>query len=218
MRHEGVVAVDHDPGPSGRPSAASSSTRSKIRPLPNITWLTKIKSWLARLAPRRESARRKCRTARRGIRSNDRCAGLLPSRELAPGAVELAVAGEHPDRPGLAKRQPIRRTSSSWVLGANTIASGMSGPELGRDLALGLGPDLVHHLVPLAVGKPGGVVPRFDLPVEARVGPEMMAVGSEMEPVRIGAEAAAEQPFEAQRSVLIAHSSGKTRFSSVARR
>jgi hypothetical protein len=34
----------------------------------------------------------------------------------------------------------------------------------------------------------------------------------EMEPGGIGAETAAEQPFEAQRPVLIAHSSGNTRF------
>ena len=67
----------------------------------------------------------------------------------------------------------------------------LPGAELARDLGLGLGPDLAHHLVPLAVGEAGGVVPRLDLPLEAGVGPEMMAVRGEMQPVGIGRQAAA---------------------------
>ena len=63
---------------------------------------------------------------------------------------------------------------------------GPAGAELSRDLALRLRPDLAHDLVPLAVGKPRGVIPRFDLPVEAGVGPEMMAVRGEVQPVGIG--------------------------------
>src|SRR6185369_4827374 len=94
----------------------------------------------------------------------------------------------------------------------------LSGPKLARDIGLRFGPDFAHHLVPLAVGEPRGVVPRLDLPVEAGVGPEMMAVRSEVQPSGIGAEAPREQSLEAQRSVLRAQSSGKTRLSSVARR
>src|SRR5947209_13051118 len=94
----------------------------------------------------------------------------------------------------------------------------LAGPELGGDFGLGGGPDLVHHLVPLAVGEPRGVVPRLYLPVEARVGPEMMTVGGKMQPLRIRSQAAAEQPFKAQSSVLSDHSSGNNRFSSVLRR
>src|SRR6185312_11266052 len=94
----------------------------------------------------------------------------------------------------------------------------LAGSELGRDLALGRWPDFVHHLVPLAVSETCGVVPRLNMPLEARVGPEMMAVGGEMQPRRIGSEASREQPFEIQRSVLSAHNSGKTRLSRVERR
>ena len=57
----------------------------------------------------------------------------------------------------------------------------LSGPKLGRDIGLRLGPDLAHHLVPLAVGEPRGVVPRLDLSVEAGVGPQMMAVRREVQ-------------------------------------
>ena len=57
-------------------------------------------------------------------------------------------------------------------------------------MALGFGPDLAHDLVPLAVGEPGGVVPGRDLPGEARVRPQMVAVRCEMQPLWIGAEAA----------------------------
>ena len=67
---------------------------------------------------------------------------------------------------------------------------GLAGAELGGDIGLGLGPDLAHDLVPLAVGEPGGVVPRLDLALEAGVGPQMMAVRGEVQPLGIGAEAA----------------------------
>ena len=72
-----------------------------------------------------------------------------------------------------------------------TIASGSPVPSSRATWRLRLGPDLVHHLVPFAVGEPGGVVPRLDLALEARVGPEMMAVRGEVQPSGIGAEAAA---------------------------
>src|SRR5437764_308115 len=85
-------------------------------------------------------------------------------------------------------------------------------------MGLRLGPDLVHHFVPLAVREAGGVVPRFDLPLEARVGPKVMAMRREMQPLGIRRQAAAEQRLETQRAVLSDHSSGKTRLSRVARR
>ena len=64
------------------------------------------------------------------------------------------------------------------------MASGIAGAELGGDMALRFGPHLAHHLVPLAVGEPGGVLPAFDLSFEAGVGPQMMAVRGEMQPAR----------------------------------
>ena len=153
-----------------------------------------------------------------GTRSTAAPAVFLPARELAPRAVELAVAGQHAERPGAARRGGDQADEKSWVFGAKTIASRDAGAELGRDLGLRRGPDLVHHLVPLAVGEPRGVVPRLDLPVEAGVGPQMMAVRGEVQPAGIGPRLRREQPFETQRSVLSDHSSGNTRFSSVERR
>ena len=94
----------------------------------------------------------------------------------------------------------------------------LSRRKLARDLGLGLGPNLAHHLVPLAVGEARGVVPRLHVPIEAGVGPQVMAVRGEVQPVGVGSEAPAEQRLEAQRAVLSDHNSGKTRFSRVARR
>ena len=79
----------------------------------------------------------------------------------------------------------------SWVLAANTIADGIAAAKLGGDMGLRLGPHLAHHPVPFAVGEPRGIVPAFDLPGEAGVGPQMMAVRGEVQPVGRRAEAAA---------------------------
>ena len=95
---------------------------------------------------------------------------------------------------------------------------GLVRAELGGDVRLCLRPDLAHDLVPLAVGKGRGVGPRLHLPIEAGVGPQVMTVRGEVQSAGVGAQTAAEQRLEAQRSVLSAHNSGKTRLSSVERR
>ena len=93
-----------------------------------------------------------------------------------------------------------------------------AGAKLGRDMALRFRPDLVHDAVPFAVGKAGGVIPAFDLPLEACVRPEMMAVRGHVQPRRVGPEASREQMLEVQSSVLSVHSSGKARFRGSPRR
>ena len=90
--------------------------------------------------------------------------------------------------------------------------------EFVRHMALRLGPDLVHDPVPLAVSQSRRIFPAFDLPFEAGVRPQMMAVGGHVQPVRIGAEAPREKRLETQSDVLSDQSSGKARFSSVDRR
>ena len=133
--------------------------------------------------------------------------------------MELAVAGEDADRPGRARRHRREQAHEQLVsVGRKNDGIGAVSAELAGDMGLGLGPDLVHHLVPLAIGKAGGVVPRLDLPLKARVRPEMVTVRREMQPPSVRRQAAAEQRLEAQRAVLSDHNSGKTRFSSVARR
>ena len=112
----------------------------------------------------------------------------------------------------------MRRTRKSWVFGGEDDRRRHVRPELARDVVLRFRPDLVHHSVPLAVRKPSGVVPGLDLPFEARVGPQMMAVRREMQPLGIRRQAAGEQRLETQRAVLSDHNSGKTRFSSVERK
>ena len=147
-----------------------------------------------------------------------RGAGLLPARELPPRTVEFPVAGQHSDRPASSGRRGEQADEELMRVRREDDRIGLPGPELSRDVALRLGPDLVHHLVPLAVGEPGRIVPRLDLSLEARVRPKVMAVRGEVQPVGIGDEAAREQRLETQRSVLSDHSSGNTRFSRVARR
>jgi hypothetical protein len=57
---------------------------------------------------------------------------------------------------------------------------GPRSAEFGGDLRLRLWPQLAHHPLPLAVGKPGGVLPALDLPGEAGVGPQVVAVRGHM--------------------------------------
>ena len=95
---------------------------------------------------------------------------------------------------------------------------GHSGTKLRGDVGLSLGPDFVHDPVPLAIGETGCVLPAFDLALEARVRPEMMAVSGDVQPIGIGGQASGEERLEAQSWVLNDHNSGKARFSSVERR
>ena len=141
-----------------------------------------------------------------------------PARELASSAVEFAVGGQYPQRSGLAGCRRHQADQEVMGIRGEDDCVGLPGSKLTSDVALRLGPDLAHDLVPLAVGQARRVVPGFDLAVKAGVRPEVMAVGGEVQAGGIGAEASAEQSFEAQRAVLSDHNSGKTRFSSVARR
>src|SRR5690348_9387203 len=143
---------------------------------------------------------------------------LLPARKLPPRTVEFAVGREDPQLSGLPGRRGDQPDDELVGVGREGDRIRRAGAELAGHLPLRRRPELVHDLVPLAVGKPGSVVPRFHMRVEARVGPEVVAVRCEMQPVGVRSKAPAEQALEAQRSVLSAHSSGKTRFSSVARR
>ena len=144
---------------------------------------------------------------------------LGPARELAAGAVELAVGRQNAQLLRIVARTGCRQPEQEVVrVRGKYDRIRAAGAELGGDIGLRLGPDLVHHPVPFVVGQPRGVVPRLGLSVEAGVGPEMVAVRGEMEPLGVGLDAPREQILEAQRSVLSAHNSGKIRLSSVERR
>ena len=106
----------------------------------------------------------------------------------------------------------------SCVFEEKAIESGSAAAELARDVALSLGPHFFHHLFPFAVGEAGRVVPRFYVSFPARVRPKVVAVRREVQSHGIGTETSREQGLETERSVLSAHSSGKTRLSSVDRR
>ena len=210
-----MIAIDHHPRPVGASERRKLVDAVEHAPTAEHHLADEDEVVLAGWRPRetaRESVERLDRDA-----LDDRRSRFLPARELAPGTVEFAVGRQHSDRPARGGR---REQTDKELMGVRRKDDrvGPAGTKLSRDFGLRSGPDLAHDLVPLAVGEAGRVVPRFDLSVEAGVGPEVMAVGREVQPVGIGAEASREQLFETQRSVLSAHSSGKTRFSSVARR
>ena len=103
--------------------------------------------------------------------------------------MEFAVAGQHAQigRPARAGRdQPDEKIMG---VGREDDGFGHRRPSSRGDMGLRLGPDLAHDPVPLAVGEPRRILPAFDLPVEAGVGPQMMAVRGEVQPLRIGGEA-----------------------------
>ena len=93
-------------GPSGRARAASSSTRSNIRPLLKSTWLTRIRSWSPALAAVEEALGEICRTARRRPFVSCDAPDFRPARELPPGRMEFAVAGQDAQRRRLRAAQP----------------------------------------------------------------------------------------------------------------
>ena len=87
----------------------------------------------------------------------------------------------------------------------------VAAAKLRRDMGLRLGPDLAHDPVPFIVGETGRIVPAFDLPLVRGVGPEVVAVRREVEPVGRGGQALREERFETQSSVLSDQCSGKAR-------
>ena len=215
-RHERMISVDHDPRPV-RPCKGRKFLHAVERPTASEQDLA-YEDQVVRPLPR--CAKKPAGEAVERLRQHplhDRRARLFPARELAAGAMEFSVADQHSN--GRARTQCREQAYEKLMrVRGEGDRIRLSRPELGRNLGLGRGPDLVHHLVPFAVGEEGGIVPRLQMPFEARVGPEVVAVRREMQSLGIGIQASAEQPFEAQRSVLSAHSSGNTRFSSVERR
>ena len=141
---------------------------------------------------------------------------LRPARELAAGAVKLAVAHQHPKSLRIGARHCGGEADQKVVsVGREHDRVWHAGTQLVGDMGLSLGPHFAHHPVPFLVGEPGRVFPRLDLAIEAGVGPQMMAVRGQVQPLRSRPERAREQMLEAQRPVLSAHNSGKARFDRV---
>ena len=149
-RHERMIAVDHDPRTAGRASAARSSTRSKMRPLPNSTWLTRMKSCSPACARCQESVGQIVEWLGGDLVERDP-PFLRPARELPPRAVELAVGGENPQRSGLAARRRGDQADEEIVRARREHDGvGHAAAELARDMALASGqtsPSTLSHLV-----------------------------------------------------------------------
>ena len=75
------------------------------------------------------------------------------------------------------------------MLEEKTIALGSSGAELARDMACASGQTSSITLSHLRSASRAASFHACDLPVEAGVGPQMMAVRGEVQPAGIGAEA-----------------------------
>ena len=211
-----MIAVDHHPRTAG--SAEGRQLLDPIEDAPAAEQHLADEDEVVRAGLRRvEETLGKTVERLNGNSLDDSRARFLPPGELPAGTVELAVAGQHANGPvpGAGGEQADQQLVSIW---REHDGVGLTRSELSRDLGLRGGPHLAHHLVPFEVGEQGRILPRLHVTIEARVGPEVMAMGREMQPLRIRAEAPAEQVLEAQRCVLSAQSSGKTRLSSVDRR
>ena len=127
-------------------------------------------------------------------------ASLRPARHLPPRRMKLAVAHQHAQRFAGAARASGNEADQEVMGVRRRIQSPTDRrcPSSRGDMRLRFGPDLAHHLVPFMVGQPRRIFPAFDLALERGVGPEMMAVGGEMEPIGRRAEAFGEQRLEAQ--------------------
>ena len=174
-------------GPTAAPGRRAPRPDRRSRPLPNSTWLTRIEVVVAASRAAEEALGEAVERLGGDALDLDP-ALLLPARELAARAVELSVAGQDARAVRACRGAAVDQADEEIVrVGGEDDRVRLGGAELARDMDLRLGPDLVHHLVPFAVGEAGRVVPRLHVPVEARVGPEMMAVRREVQPRRIGA-------------------------------
>ncbi|MNC29706.1 hypothetical protein D3C75_779690 [compost metagenome] len=77
-------------------------------------------------------------------------------------------------------------------------------------MLLGFGNDLAEHQIPLAVGEAVGLGPGLDLGVETGVGPQMMAMGGEMQPLGIQTQGAREEGLVAHPATLPGSTQGPT--------
>ena len=188
--------------------------RSNTLPEPNITWLTKMTSKSPLLA-RAMNASANCAIIRRHRLQRDR-ARLGPARRLAAKAVELAIARQHA-RLVLAHRRKNTHQQLVRVRREHDAVRRWQF-QLRRDIGLRLRPDLAHHAVPFVIRQTRRVVPRFLLPLEAGVGPQVMAVRRKVQPLRRRAQRSREEPLEAHSLFLTICSSASTAPESTAAR
>src|ERR1043165_2632223 len=117
---------------------------------------------------------------------------FFPPRKLTARAVKLAVGRQDPELSALARGSGYEADEQLMGVRSEDDRVGLGAADLGRDLGLRPRPDFAPPLVPLAIGQPRCVLPRLHVAVKARVRPEVMAVGREMQPHGIGAQAPAE--------------------------
>src|SRR5690606_16210800 len=89
-------------------------------------------------------------------------------------------------------------------------AVGRGQAQLARDVALSLGDDLAEDQVPFAISETVGLGPGADLAVEAGVGPQVVAVGGEMQAFGGEAERAREQGLVVHEGPLTRRAAGVT--------
>jgi hypothetical protein len=149
-------------------------------------------------ADRRRASQPLCE-GRRRLDSDARDRGerlLFEPPDLPPEAVKLAVGRQHADR--LAGRKQREQPHDEAVgVGPKGDRRGVRKVEDSRHMPLRRRHDLAEDRLPLAVGETGGIEPALLLRREGDVGPEVVAVGGEMQPLRIGGEEALEVPLVA---------------------
>ena len=115
-----------------------------------------------------------------------------PACALAAEGVEFAVAGQHIDRAvsALGREQPHQQLVR---IGSKGNGARIGQTQFRRDIGLRLRDDFAEDFFPFAVGQARGVFPGREVPLKGSVRPQMMRMGSEMQPPRRGCKRAREQ-------------------------
>jgi hypothetical protein len=70
-------------------------------------------------------------------------------------------------------------------------------------MLLRLAPNRTHHLIPFVIGKRGCILPCFHLTRKARIGPQMVAVRCEVQPVGIRRQGAGKEMLIGQNNLSV---------------
>ena len=122
---------------------------------------------------------------------DDRLAGLFPALGLTPERMEFAVGRQDADRLALEARDDPQQQVVG--VGGEHHRVRRRQVQLAGDVRLGLGDDLAEDQVPFPVRELIGLDPGPQLAVKTGVGPQVMAVRREMQPLRVQRQGAGEQ-------------------------
>ena len=187
--HERVIAVDHHPWP-GRPGKRRQLLALIEQPPAGEQHLADEDEVMATAARGFEEAVGEGIERLGGDAGDAGLSLLVPAGELPPGTVEFAVAGQHPQRsaawPRRTRRTGGRGNHGCW--GENDGVGSAGTPSSAATWPCASGQTSPITLSHLRSASAAASCQPFKLAVEAGVGPQMMAVRGQVQPLRRGAE------------------------------